>query len=739
MSKVLKVIGTIAGAVALVAGTIATGGIGGAAFAATAGSVATYARLAAGLASIGAALTAKAPPARGSVTRVVIAPDTPMPYVMGEGLFAGVLRHDTAYGATLKKVPNPYRWMPIVYSGGGPIESITPYVDQAAISSYYSGFLYTDTQLGACPESDALTPFFSGAPGWGAASKLSGKAAIGWNLKFDKDGKVFAAGIPQFGAYGKWVKAYDPRKDDTFPGGSGAHRLGTESTYEWTENPALHAGTYCYGRYQNGKRVMGIGLPADAIDWNVIAAWANACDLNNWTIFGAVYEPGDRWQNLRDIAIAGGGEPVFAGAVLSFKYAAPKIALDTIAEADLADDDASVTSQASWRDRINTIIPKYRSPAHKWELVDAEPVQVSSYVTEDGEEKVENYPFNFVKDAAQAEQLAAYRLVDGRELQPITLTCGPRMFAYRPGECLHIDLPFLELDTDAVIVRREFDPARMAVTFTLIGETAAKHAFALGKTGSPPPTPALGQTAEDRDDIASEVAAVGVDGLSIAATYPLIVVACDANGTPKAGTLPVSTQIMLYEGDTDVAATATYGLTTSNCTVTDDGAGQFTLTALSADSGYFDVAATVGVKSITLRISCIKVKDGSAAATQSGAVTINNTATYTGTQGGPFTLPVGPSGTVSLSAYANYEVASSSATLIGKWQYRTTPGSGSWVDVGTETTGDTAIPGEPAGLIVFETLSGPTSAANWEFQFLNRKTGSGTATLIYGRASVSWS
>lgn len=510
MSKVLKVVGTIAGAVALVAT-----GIGAAAGASTflglAGgtwtSIGAIAGVVAGAAGIGASMLQKPPPARGSVTQMAISPDAPMPYVMGEGLFSGVLRHDTAYGATLNKVPNPYRFMAVVYSGGGPIHSITPYVDQAAVSSWYSGYLYTDTQLGACPESTALSPQWSGAPGWGTSSKLSGKAAIGWSFLFDKDGKRFASGIPQLAAYGKWVKCYDPRLDSTFPGGSGSHRLGNEATYEWSANPALHAGTYAYGRYQNSKRVMGIGLPSDAIDWAVVAAWATTCDTNGWTMFGAVFEPGDRWANLRDIAIAGGGEPVFAGGILSFKYAAPKVALDTITEADLAEDDASVTSMASWRDRLNTVIPKFRSPDHNWELVDGGKVQVSTYVTEDGEEKTEVYPFNFVTSAEQAEQLAAYRLVDGRELQPIQITCGPRMFAYRPGECLHLDLPFLDLDTDAIILKREFDPAKMSVTFTMMGETSSKHAYALGKTGTPPPTPALGQTGEERDALAAAAAA----------------------------------------------------------------------------------------------------------------------------------------------------------------------------------------------------------------------------------------
>lgn len=501
MSGALKTIGTIAGAVALVAGTIATGGLGSPALVAAMGKVATYAGLAAGVASIGAQALYKPPPARGSVTNVLIAADAPSPYVMGEGYFGGVMRHDVAYGATLKKVPNPYRWIVSVYSVGGPVQSISPRVELAATSSYYSTFLYTDTQLGLCPESSGLAPHFAGAPGWNTATaRLSGQAAIGWNLKFDKDGKVFATGVPRLGAYGQWVRVYDPRKDSTFPGGSGSHRLGVESTYEWSQNPALHAGTYASGRYQNGKRVFGIGLPAEGIDLVGIAAWANVCDANGWTIFGVAFEPGDRWAILNDICAAGGGRPAFASGRLSWLWSAPKVALDTITDADIADDSYSVTAMTSWRDRLNSIVPKYRSPDHDWEMVPQETaISVPAYVEEDGELKQVEWPFNFVKGRNQAAQLAAYKMLDSRELQPITLPCLPRLRKYRPGECLHIELPELGLDTDAVILTREFDPARMVVTLTLMGETPEKHDFALGRTGTAPPTPALKQTVEERD------------------------------------------------------------------------------------------------------------------------------------------------------------------------------------------------------------------------------------------------
>lgn len=1073
MSKALKVIGTIAGVVASVAMFIP----GAQPIAAVAAGISAAA-------SIGSQALYKPPPVRGSVTNVLIAPDAPSPYVMGEGYYGGVMRHDVAYGATLKKVPNPYRWIVSVYSVGGPVQSISPRVELAATTSYYSGFLYTDTQLGLCPEASGLAPQFSGAPGWNTTTaRLSGQAAIGWNLKFDKDGKVFSTGVPRLGAYGQWVKVYDPRKDSTFPGGSGSHRLGVESTYEWSQNPALHAGTYSFGRWQNGKRVFGIGMPGDGIDFVGIAAWANVCDANSWTIFGVAYEPSNRWENLNDICAAGGGRPVFANGKLSWLWSAPKVPLDTITDADIADDNYSVTAMTSWRDRLNSVVPKYRSPEHDWEMVpQAAAVSIPDYVTEDGELKQVEWPFNFVKSANQAAVLAAYKLLDSRELQPITLPCLPRLRKYRPGECLHIELPELGLDTDAIILTREFDPARMIVTFTFMGETPGKHDFALGRTGTPPPTPALKQTVEERDllrwsamldqgartveydpdtvysegmtarmpdgstweyintapssgnpppdwptttngywsnltppiefqaptdisptpplelpegtlwiapdghpyrfgtrlwigadgepwiaadgepwlgsgytdvqdqvgvtakDIADAVTAQvariaddgwltageksglvhshkalienyvalnakaiaigeaateranataavnslnaylvslspawndttqdtaadadtitslwgdaaqkvallqaaiqglqgpagadgapgtpgtdGVDGIdgedgkliefvwkraptepaaptgngipsgwsddppegtdplwmskakqeldgtlvageawsdpirhdgppgadgaagfSVSPPAKSYIIACSANGTPKSGELPKTISFTVLQGSADLSddAGTTYSVVNVDCTAAMGGTNGkvWTCTAIGADTAKSTVTVIRNGDTIAIvEIELAKARDGyGAIALHDNTLTINNSGSYTGSQGGPITMTVGPGGTIKANAFINYSTTGSLTKLAGKIQYRTTPGSGSWVDLTSEVQDPFGAQiNEPSALSVSGSVAGPNPAANWEFQFVNRRySGSSTLNVDAGDFSTEWS
>lgn len=493
MAKVTKAIGTIAGIVAMVPGP----------WQPIAAAVAV-------VANVATAVMAKKPPARGSVNNILITPEAPSPYLIGRTYSGGVLRYDNSWGGKVGKVQNPYRAMVTVYSVAGPVDSLEGlYADFSSIptsggaaTGYYANFLWVDSQLGARPESNQLAAHWAGQPSWGSTSKLSSKAAISWSLLFDKDGKRFASGVPQLGAVWKGVKVYDPRLDSTYPGGSGSHRIDDENTWAYSNTPALHALAYTYGRYVEGIKVMGIGMPVEGIDIASFVAGANAEEANGWTVGGVLFEPGDRWQNLKDICAAGSAEPVFAGGRISYKQDAPRVSLATIGNDDLGDDPVTVRAMQTWRDRLNTIVPKYRSESHKWEYVSADEVSVGTYVTEDGERKVEEIQWNFVQDVDQVAQLAAYRLVNGRELV-VDCSLKPDFRFYQPGDMLTFDLPDAGLDgVDAVMVSRTIDPATLAVTARFIGETSTKHSYALGKTGTAPPTPSL-LSPEDRDDIAT--------------------------------------------------------------------------------------------------------------------------------------------------------------------------------------------------------------------------------------------
>lgn len=518
MSKFLRTAAVVVGAVALVAT-----GVGAAA------GVATIATVAAAALSVGAQLTAKKPSLSGSPTAFKIDLNAPAPYLVGRTLHAGYIVHRATYGSK-----NAYQSFIASISGGGPIDSIEAFqVDRVtttfsggAAIGFYAGWMWLDTQLGATPESDALAGPVGAIPEWGAASKLSGHAAFLWTLKFDTKGKKYTSGPPLPGVIAKGVKVYDPRLDSTYPGGSGTHRVDDEATWEWSDNPWLHGLTWALGRHQNGKRVLGVGVPVDGIDVPAYVEAANVADANEWPVGGVVYSTDDKWNVLKLFAQAGGGEPTRSGALVSCIVNTPRVALDTIRAGDIVGD-ASVAATQSRRERINGVVPRFRSEDHGWEVIPADEVRVSTYVAEDGGERTKEIEYPLVQILAQVAQLAAYDIVNAREFGPISLPLKIRWVGFKPGDCLTIDVPELNLiEQDAIVIGRALDPQSGVVTLTLKSETSAKHAFALGTTTTAPPTPDL-STPDAGDVEAPEPAAwnlVGATLSSATGSIPALVV-----------------------------------------------------------------------------------------------------------------------------------------------------------------------------------------------------------------------
>lgn len=583
MSNFLGKVGKVAGIVAAVAAFIPGGQ-----------PIALAASAISATASIGSSILAKAPPARGSVNGITVGSDQPMPWLIGETYYGGSRQHQIGYGPTIDKVPNPYGLIVDVYSGAGPIEALVDCQAEfvslgippggGAATGYASGFLWASRQLGAVPEASALNPRWPGAPGWGGEYGMSGYAAIAWSFLFDKKQKVFASGIPKLGAIWQGQRAWDPRLDSSYPGGSGAQSWAAPNdtlahdiarmSWRYTPCPALNALKYVLGAWHRDPRVAGstyrkvggIGLPIRAVIVEDFVRLANVCDANGWSCGGVVFDPAvgspsTRWQNLKDILAAGGAQPCFRGGRIGLKISAPRVALDTITAADLADDETIVASGLGWEERLNTLIPKYRSRDHKWEYVaSTTPVSIPQQVATDGEIKREERQFNLVQDKDQAAQLCAYELFDRREIGEIELVVKPRLRRYGPGDLLIVDLPDEGLARmPCVILKRQPLPDRMAWKFTLMSETPGKHPFALGQTAVAPPIPMLRST-EDMDNVAAPVADSAALQLAIATSFPIgLSISAAADGS-----ITISDHIRRYtDGHPDVAvagATISTGL-----------------------------------------------------------------------------------------------------------------------------------------------------------------------------------
>jgi len=403
MSKILRTAAFVVGAVALVAATggAAAIGIGTAASAATATTAAvsatiagisagTLTMVATGL-SLAAGLTAKKPSGGvgGGQTAFKADPDAGIPYLIGRtGTGGNIVFHQAADGFKGKTNNDLGDFVTVLSLG--PVDEISSYAINKSVVTFdgagnavggYRDFLFYKDQLGALPEASALAVVAGSSPrpyAFGPTYKLSGLAAAMSRYRFDTKNKKYPNGTPQPLWVVKGVKCYDPRRDSTYPGGLGGCRAGDESTYIWSENPYIHGLTWCLGRYQNGQRVMGAGVPISGIDVAAFVEGANIADANHWTVGGVVYSTDNKYEVLKRMLQAGSGEPMRLGARISCLVNAPRVSLATVTVGDVVGE-VSVTATQAQRDRINGVIPRYRSEGHDWEIVPADPIRWAAH------------------------------------------------------------------------------------------------------------------------------------------------------------------------------------------------------------------------------------------------------------------------------------------------------------------------------------------------------------------------
>lgn len=191
-------------------------------------------------------------------------------------------------------------------------------------------------------------------------------------------------------------------------------------------------------------------------------------------------------------AVAAAG--VLTGAMIGCRVNTPRVSIATV-PADKLLDGLSLSTTRSRRDRFNSVIPRYRSEDHDWEVISGSPVTVPLYVEQDKGLRTKEIDFPLVQHErdtdgnAQAGQLAAYEIVNSREAGPIRFTVGPEYIGVKTGDVVTLDVPEEGLAAQPVLIRsRSIDPTSFTITFEAETETTAKHDFALGRTTVPPPT-----------------------------------------------------------------------------------------------------------------------------------------------------------------------------------------------------------------------------------------------------------
>jgi predicted nucleic acid-binding Zn-ribbon protein len=229
---------------------------------------------------------------------------------------------------------------------------------------------------------------------------------------------VWAQGAPQnIRAVVKGKKVYDPRKDSTQTGGSGAHRLADPTTWEWSDNPALCLADYLF----DARLGMGAeGITYNEIDWDLVFAAANACDTlvttpdgnqKRFTCNGALSTGETYAENIKQLLSSMSGQITWSGGKFRIRAAAYEAPTYTFTGDDVIGD-VQIQPERTRTQRYNKIRGTFIDPDSDYVATEFIPVENTSYKnTRDGGQTLsQEIRLPFTNDEYMAQRIAFKQL-----------------------------------------------------------------------------------------------------------------------------------------------------------------------------------------------------------------------------------------------------------------------------------------------------------------------------------------
>jgi hypothetical protein len=294
--------------------------------------------------------------------------------------------------------------------------------------------------------------------------------ARGWSLLYTKmtlkDGNdAFENGIPQnLRALVRGHKVYDPRLDSTQvidsstsppTTGTGAHRVNDDTTWEWSENPAL-----CLADFLIWQEI-GMGEETDRIDWELCATAADICEEQvpvppctspqtsfqdrytcNFTFF-ATQNRGEVKEMLETAML---GRTVFSQGKWRM-WAGAAITPDVVlTEANLA---GAIQMQASSgsQQRYNRVRGKFIDPTRDYSANSYPEIRNASYESTDTEVRYQVFDINTCNDFFEAQRDAIHKSRMSRNQRTLVWNGNWSCFRIQPGSVCQLSVAELGLDT----------------------------------------------------------------------------------------------------------------------------------------------------------------------------------------------------------------------------------------------------------------------------------------------------
>lgn len=250
---------------------------------------------------------------------------------------------------------------------------------------------------------------------WTSADRLRGISYAVVTMRHDKD---VLTTPPEFIFELEGASLYDRRKDST-AGGSGTHRYGVPSTWQYTTNTAVAADHYqlgIVGGENNDALIFGMGLNEWQVPFDEFAANADICDENvfgisRYAVNGILSAEEDHRANISKLSSAMAAKPYDTGGQIIIRPTQARNVVMTITDDDLVDvSKAGLDPTPSGTDLINFVRGKYKDATAKYNDADYPPAKDETLIARDGRPFEHTLDLPLETNPERAQRIAAIEL-----------------------------------------------------------------------------------------------------------------------------------------------------------------------------------------------------------------------------------------------------------------------------------------------------------------------------------------
>jgi len=266
-------------------------------------------------------------------------------------------------------------------------------------------------------------------------------ASSGWNstaighgtayayVRLEQSVEKFPRGLPNISFVVRGKPVYDPQKDSTNAYydaslGVDTHRLNDDTTWEWSQNPALIIADYM------ADAKYSIGESYNLLNGAYLDAAQTLCDAqidldgggtqSRYSIDAVIDTANTPRDNLESMLTSINGRLVPSGGQYYLSAAGYQVPTVDIDESMLVGA-ISVQTKNSIRNLFNAVKGVYLSSEENYIATDYPSVISSSYAVEDGEPLYLELPLPFTTNNVRAQRLARMSLLESRQQVSITL------------------------------------------------------------------------------------------------------------------------------------------------------------------------------------------------------------------------------------------------------------------------------------------------------------------------------